>query len=125
MEVDTVDEAGVVEIVCRIVQRLRILAIAEIDEAPRYKIEKTREVLGRGNGIVRQAGVLIAKLFLGHRKRFIGQLTGREPKDRLAGTIASNVLAVAAGASIVRVHDVAPLREALAIADAVLAGRAP
>jgi dihydropteroate synthase len=59
------------------------------------------------------------------RKRFIGELTGRQPKERLAGTIASNVLAVAAGASIIRVHDVGPHREALAVADAILAGRAP
>ena len=59
------------------------------------------------------------------RKRFIGELTGRRPKERLAGTIASNILAVTAGASIVRVHDVAPHREALAVADAILVGRAP
>jgi dihydropteroate synthase len=59
------------------------------------------------------------------RKRFIGNLTGRVPKERLAGTIAANVLAVAAGAAIVRVHDVAAHRDALAVADAILAGRAP
>ena len=35
------------------------------------------------------------------------------------------VLAVAAGASIIRVHDVGPHREALAVAEAILAGRAP
>ena len=59
------------------------------------------------------------------RKRFIGNLTGRVPKERLAGTIAANVLAVAAGAAIVRVHDVAAHRDALAVTDAILAGRAP
>lgn len=59
------------------------------------------------------------------RKRFIGHLTGREPKDRLNGTLASNVLAVASGAAIIRVHDVAPHREALAVADAILARAAP
>jgi len=57
------------------------------------------------------------------RKRFIGHLTGREPKERLNGTLAANVLAAAAGASIIRVHDVGPHREALAVADAILAGR--
>ena len=53
------------------------------------------------------------------RKRFIGHLTGREPKDRLAGTIASNVLAAAAGASIVRVHDVREMAQVARVADAI------
>jgi dihydropteroate synthase len=41
------------------------------------------------------------------RKRFIGDLTGRETEDRLAGTIAANALALAGGADILRVHDTA------------------
>ena len=40
------------------------------------------------------------------RKSFIGRLTGREVGERLGGTIASNVLALAAGADVLRVHDV-------------------
>jgi dihydropteroate synthase len=40
--------------------------------------------------------------------------------DRLAGTIATNVLALERGASVFRVHDVAPVREALAVATATL-----
>ena len=55
------------------------------------------------------------------RKRFIGTLTGREVDDRLGGTIASNVLAVKAGADVVRVHDVAEVRQALTVTEAVLA----
>jgi len=55
------------------------------------------------------------------RKRFIGTLTGREVDDRLGGTIASNVLAMKAGADVLRVHDVAEVRQALVVADAVLA----
>jgi dihydropteroate synthase len=55
------------------------------------------------------------------RKRFLGTLTGREVDDRLGGTIASNVLAMTAGAQVLRVHDVAEVRQALVIADAVLA----
>jgi dihydropteroate synthase len=55
------------------------------------------------------------------RKSFLGRLTGREdPGERLAGTIASNVLALERGASIFRVHDVAPVRDALAVAAAAL-----
>ena len=44
------------------------------------------------------------------RKRFLGAITGREVGERLGGTIASNVLALAAGADVFRVHDVAETR---------------
>lgn len=54
------------------------------------------------------------------RKTFIGTLTGREPAERSGGTIASNVLALAGGADVFRVHDVRPVREALQVADAIL-----
>ena len=58
------------------------------------------------------------------RKTFLGLLTGRaEPDQRLAGTIASNVLALERGASVFRVHDVAPVREALAVAAATVSER--
>ncbi len=53
------------------------------------------------------------------RKSFLGEITGRPVGERLAATIASNLLAFERGATIFRVHDVAPLRDALAVADAV------
>ena len=53
------------------------------------------------------------------RKRFIGHLTGREPKDRVFGTLASNVIALTKGASIFRVHDVAAHKDAIAVAQAI------
>lgn len=57
------------------------------------------------------------------RKSFIGKtLNTAGPDERLAGTIAACVLAVANGAAILRVHDVKEARRAAAIADAV-AGR--
>ncbi len=59
------------------------------------------------------------------RKSFLGRLTGREAGERLPGTIATNVLALAAGASVFRVHDVGPVADALAVARAALAGRGP
>jgi dihydropteroate synthase len=40
------------------------------------------------------------------RKTFIGDLTGRDAPERLAGTLAANAAAVMAGADIIRVHDV-------------------
>jgi dihydropteroate synthase len=54
------------------------------------------------------------------RKSFIGKLTGAEVDQRLGGTIASNVIAYANGARMLRVHDVAPMRQALIVADAIL-----
>ena len=54
------------------------------------------------------------------RKSFLGRLTGRGVDDRVAGTIATNVLALERGASIFRVHDVAPVRDALTVATATL-----
>jgi dihydropteroate synthase len=53
------------------------------------------------------------------RKSFLGKLLGgREPDERLPGTIATNVLALERGASVFRVHDVAPVADALAVAAA-------
>jgi dihydropteroate synthase len=55
------------------------------------------------------------------RKSFIGRVTGRPEADRLPGTIATNVMALERGASVFRVHDVAEVRDALAVAAAALA----
>ena len=55
------------------------------------------------------------------RKRFIGEiLDGAPPDDRLEGTIASVVAAIADGADVVRVHDVAPVVRAVRVADAIV-----
>ena len=59
------------------------------------------------------------------RKSFLGKLTGRDPDDRLAGTIATNVLALARGASVFRVHDVGPVLDALKVAAATVAAWRP
>ena len=56
------------------------------------------------------------------RKSFVGALTGvTDPGRRLAGSLAAAVLARAQGAAVLRVHDVAATREALAVAEAILA----
>jgi len=54
------------------------------------------------------------------RKSFIGRITGRDVDDRLAGTIATNVLAYERGARVFRVHDVAPVVDALNVAAATV-----
>ncbi len=58
------------------------------------------------------------------RKSFIGGVLGIEnPKERLFGTIASNVVAFVKGAHIFRVHDVRAHKEALKLAEAILEER--
>ena len=54
------------------------------------------------------------------RKSFLGRITGREVDDRLAGTIATNVLAYERGARVFRVHDVGPVADALRVAAATV-----
>jgi dihydropteroate synthase len=54
------------------------------------------------------------------RKRFIGELAGGVPlEERLSGTLAACVVGYLAGARLFRVHDVAPVRQALAVAGAL------
>jgi dihydropteroate synthase len=58
------------------------------------------------------------------RKRFVGELTGvADPAERVEGTIGANIMALAAGARIFRVHDVRANRRALDVAWAILRER--
>ncbi len=54
------------------------------------------------------------------RKSFIGEVTGLPPMDRLPGTLAACVLAYCWGARVFRVHDVAPIVQALSVTRAIL-----
>lgn len=49
------------------------------------------------------------------RKRMLGEITGRDVGDRVAGSVAAHLIAAQRGAMLLRVHDVAPLRDALAL----------
>ncbi len=49
------------------------------------------------------------------RKDFVGALTQRRPRDRLAGTLAAIGEGVDAGATILRLHDVAEVRDFLTV----------
>ena len=49
------------------------------------------------------------------RKDFVGAITGRPPRSRLAGTLAAVAHGVEAGAHAVRVHDVAEVADFLAV----------
>lgn len=70
---------------------------------------------------------LAAGVFVGvSRKGMIGTLTGRKGGiDRAVGSAAAAMIAVQRGAMLVRVHDVAATRDALAVWQAVHAGDAP
>jgi dihydropteroate synthase len=57
------------------------------------------------------------------RKGFIGTITGQDVEGRVPGTIATNVIALANGAEVFRVHDVAAVAQALEVAGATLRGR--
>jgi dihydropteroate synthase len=60
-------------------------------------------------------------LLAASRKDFVGAITGRAPRERLAGTLAAIGEGVDAGAQLLRVHDVGAVRDFLAVR-AVLRG---
>jgi dihydropteroate synthase len=76
--------------------------------------------------LLRQLGELASlgvPLLVGlSRKALLGTLTGRGADERIHGSIALAVLAVAAGARIVRAHDVAATVDALKVTAAVTGG---
>jgi dihydropteroate synthase len=53
------------------------------------------------------------------RKRFIASVTPSEPDQRLGGSIAAHLIAVKAGAKIIRTHDVSETAQALRVASAI------
>ncbi len=54
------------------------------------------------------------------RKRFIGQITGKdEPGERLFGTAATSALCAQAGVAVVRVHDVPEMAEVVKVANSI------
>jgi dihydropteroate synthase len=69
--------------------------------------------LGKFRGL---GGALLAGL---SRKTMLGKITGREPAERVFASVAAALIAVQNGAQIVRVHDVAATRDALAVLGAV------
>ncbi len=67
-------------------------------------------------GLDRLADLGCAVVLGASRKSFIGRLSrGEDAKNRLAGSLAAALAGVARGAAILRVHDVAETRQALAV----------
>lgn len=58
-------------------------------------------------------------LLAASRKNFIGKITGKEPAERLFGTAAVVAVAIVNGATLVRVHDVAAMRDVALMAGAL------
>jgi dihydropteroate synthase len=108
-----------------------------LDIAARAGIARERIVLDPGIGFGKtpeQSMICIARLdawrsfglplLVGaSRKRFIHTITPSEPMERLGGSLAAHLLAVENGAAIVRVHDLAPTVQALAVAAAIRRAR--
>ncbi len=79
-------------------------------------LEQNLEILKN----LRELKILGFPLLIGtSRKAFIGKILKVEPSQRLPGTVASCILASAAGANIVRVHDVKFIAQALKISAAL------
>jgi dihydropteroate synthase len=108
-----------------------------LDIAERAGIMRARIVLDPGIGFGKtpeQSVTCIARLdawqhfglpiLVGaSRKRFIHTILPSQPMERLGGSLAAHLLAVENGAAIVRVHDVAPTVQALAVAAAIRQAR--
>ena len=54
------------------------------------------------------------------RKSFIGEILGLPTKDRIEGSISSNIVAIINGANIIRVHDIAEMKKAVFVLDRIL-----
>lgn len=87
--------------------------------ADNYAILRQLQHVCTGTGANRGAYAIVVGT---SRKSMIGKLLDAPAEDRLAGTIASNVLGYAHGGHIFRVHDVKAHRDALRVAEATLYG---
>ena len=107
---------------------------ANLTVALRAGIQKERIVIDPGIGFAKTGGQSLAlmknlsslrslgcPILVGpSRKSFIGEVTGLPPGERLFGTVAACVVAFSRGATIFRVHDVAPIVQALTVTQAIL-----
>jgi dihydropteroate synthase len=126
MQLDPRYPDGVVAAVERFfVARLEACVAAGIDPErllldPGFGFGKTLDdnlVLLAGLGTLRHMG---RPLMVGlSRKSMLGTLLAAGPRERLHGSVAAALLAVERGARLVRVHDVRPTVEALAVWSAV------
>ena len=79
-------------------------------------------VLGRGVGVLRATYGLPVLVGCSRKSLFAALIGARRVEDRLVGTLAANLTSVAHGASVLRVHDCAEHRDALAVMRAIAVG---
>jgi dihydropteroate synthase len=106
----------------------RSLALAERAGIPRDRIvldpgigfgktpEQSLTVLARLDALM---GFGLPLLVGASRKRFIDKVSPAPPDRRLGGSLAAHLIAVAAGARVIRAHDVAETVQALRVAAAI------
>jgi dihydropteroate synthase len=82
-------------------------------------LEQNLTLIGRLSELAPEVPVLIGL----SRKRMVGDLTGRPLAERLPGSVGGALGAIARGAAVVRVHDVAAMVDALAVWLAVTSGQ--
>jgi dihydropteroate synthase len=117
-----------------VVKEVKEFLIERAQKAQAFGIKKEKIFIDPGIGfgktidhnllLLKHIGEFVAtgyRVLIGtSRKRFIGQITGKEnPTNRIFGTAATTALAAAAGVSIVRVHEIAPMAEVIKIINSI------
>lgn len=116
-----------------VVAEVRAFLAARIEAAERAGVARERIVIDPGFGFgktvehnlallrhLSEIGRLDVAVLAGlSRKSTLGKVTGRGTDERIYAGVAAALLAVQNGAQIVRVHDVAATRDALAVWNAV------
>jgi dihydropteroate synthase len=116
-----------------VVTEVRGFLAARLEAAQRGGISRDRLVIDPGfgfgktlehnlallRGLMQLADLGVPVLAGLSRKSMLGKITGREAEGRVFASVAAALIAVEKGASIVRVHDVAATRDALAVWNAV------
>ena len=115
-----------------VVEEIYAYLIARLDFCAQAGIERDRICLDPGIGFgkthehnlellcgTRRFVDLGAPLLIGHsRKGFIGKILGDKEADRTAATLGVSLAVAAAGAAVIRVHDVKPTVDALKLFEA-------
>lgn len=122
-------EADVIDAMRRFFDRS--LALAEAAGVPRDRIlldpgvgfgkskAQNLRALGEGVAALRRAYALPVLVGCSRKSLFAALIGARRVEDRLVGTLAANLAAVAHGAGVLRVHDCAEHRDALAVTRAI------
>ena len=122
-----------------VVDAVKAFLSARLELAVREGVREERVLLDPGIGfgkrdehnlaLIRRLDEIVAlgrPVVIGtSRKSFLGKITGRDADHRVAATIATTVLAYERGARIFRVHDVAPVHDALSVTAATVTAQWP